>query len=135
MLAEWEKGLSEAEKATVTPEGERLAALGRFIRNSIITTIHIKQWWLLNMKLQLSDSEESALNTLAEIEKIAHDEIANAEDTIPAVECDSRLGWEPSMEYVCDRRHLEWKIRQVNSTLAEIERYREIIRNAKFIEV
>ena len=131
MLAEWEKGLSEAEKAAVTPEGERLAALGRFIRNSIITTIHIKQWWLLNMKLQLSDSEESALETLAEIEKLARKEIANAEDTIPAVECDSRLGWEPSMEYVCDRHHLEWKIRQVNSALAEIEIYRNIIRNAK----
>ncbi len=131
MLAEWENGLSEAEQTAVTPEGERLAALGRFIRNSILTTIHIKQWWLLNMKLQLSDSEESALETLAEIEKIARAEISNAEDTIPSVECDSRLGWEPSMEYVCDRHHLEWKIRQVNSVLTEIEIYRNIIRNAK----
>ena len=131
MLDAWEKGLFEAEQAAVTPEGERLAALGKFIRNSIRTTIHIKQWWLLNMKLQLSDSEENALNTLAEIEKLARAEIANAEDTIPVVECDSRLGWEPSMEYVCDRRHLEWKIRQVNSALAEIEQYRNIIRNAK----
>ena len=86
------------------------------------------------MKLQLSDSEETALKTLAEIEKIAREEIANAEDTIPAVECDSRLGWEPSMEYVCDRHHLEWKIRQVNSTLAEIAIYRDIIRNAKTVK-
>jgi folylpolyglutamate synthase/dihydropteroate synthase len=62
------------------------------------------------------------------IEKIAHDEIENAKDTIPAVETDSRLGWEPSMEYVCDKWHLEWKIRQVESTLREIESYRKMIR-------
>ena len=51
----------------------------------------------------------------------------NARETIPAVECDSRLGWEPSMEYVCDPWHLEWKIRQVESALREIATYRKIL--------
>ena len=45
----------------------------------------------------------------------------------PAVELDSRLGWEPSMEYVCDKWHLEWKVRQVNSALREIEIYRKML--------
>ena len=46
-------------------------------------------------------------------EKRLRDEIKNAEETIPLVEADSSLGFEPSMLYMTDRRHLEWKIRQV----------------------
>ena len=43
------------------------------------------------------------------------------------VELDSRLGWEPSMEYVGDVWHLDWKIRQVHSALREIADYRKIL--------
>jgi hypothetical protein len=32
-------------------------------------------------------------------------------------EADSRLGWEPSMEYMTDPDHLSWKIRQVKRTI------------------
>ena len=48
---------------------------------------------------------------------LAQTEIANAEATIPIVEADSRLGWEPSMEYIGDARHLRWKIRQTTGVL------------------
>ena len=34
------------------------------------------------------------------------------------------------MEYVCDEWHLDWKRRQLESTLDEIAQYRDIIRNA-----
>ena len=54
-----------------------------------------------------------------EIEAIAKKEIKNAQDTIPLVEADSRLGWEPSMEYMTDRSHLEWKIAQVRAVIDE----------------
>ena len=37
--------------------------------------------------------------------------------TIPLVEFDSRLGYEPSMEYMTDVWHIEWKIRQVTQVL------------------
>ncbi|MCQ2378488.1 MAG: hypothetical protein MJ016_04650 [Victivallaceae bacterium] len=127
MLDLWEKGCAEADRAATTPEGERFAALGRFIRNSIKTTMNIKKWYLLNMKLQTSSSAEEALKILGELEIIARNEIENAHDTIGAVETDSRLGWEPSMEYVCDAWHLEWKIRQVESALREIAQYRDIL--------
>ena len=43
------------------------------------------------------------------------------------VALDSRLGWEPSMEYVGDHWHLDWKIRQVKSALLEIADYRTIL--------
>ena len=64
---------------------------------------------------------------LDEIEAIAHAEIENARSALALVDVDSRLGWEPSMEYVGDRWHIEWKIRQVESALLEIADYRKIL--------
>ncbi|MBO4632638.1 MAG: hypothetical protein J5858_12010 [Lentisphaeria bacterium] len=134
MLELWNQGLAEAVKAVKNAdpdkrdEARRLEALGHFIRNSTITTIHIKEWWLANIAMQASGSAEEAEKYLDRIEQLAHAEIENAKDTIPAVEFDSRLGWEPSMEYVCDKWHLEWKIRQVNSALREIAAYRRMLR-------
>jgi hypothetical protein len=48
---------------------------------------------------------------------LAQRAIRNAEAAIPLVAADSRLGWEPSMEYMTDAAHLEWKIRQVRKVL------------------
>jgi len=133
MQALWTKGLEQAEQAAAQSPpgkrdaGERLAALGLFIRNSIATVIHIKRWWLLNIALQASGNRAGSLAILDRLDALATAEIANAERTIPAVERDSRLGWEPSMEYVCDRWHLEWKIRQVRSALSEIATYRNCL--------
>ena len=61
------------------------------------------------------------------IEAVAHEEIANVEDTFDAVRADSRIGWEPSMEYVCDEWHLDWKLRQMESMLRETAAYRKMI--------
>jgi hypothetical protein len=133
MLKLWNEGLQLMHVAMENiygvkrPAGERLAALGKFIRNSIITTINCKRWWMLNIALQGSDSAELALSILDKLKKIIVSEIKNAEDTLPAVECDSRLGWEPSMGYVCDSWHLKWKVRQMESVLEEIKKYRHTI--------
>ena len=61
----------------------------------------------------------------AEMADIARDEIENARGAIPDVQADSRLGWEPSMEYMCDQAHLEWKIALLEKTLASLSRKRE----------
>ena len=133
MLKRWNQGLEAAAKAVKNAdpakrdEAKRLEALGHFIRNSVITTIHIKEWWRANIAMQDSASVKEADKYLDRIEALAHAEIENARDTIPVVEFDSRLGWEPSMEYVCDKWHLEWKIRQVNSALTEIAAYRKML--------
>ncbi len=133
MLAAWEKGLAEVSDALpLMPErkrgaGERLYALGKFIRNSIKTTLHIKNWWILNMKLQIPSDRKTMLDFLDRIEALAQEEIANVKDTFDAVETDSRIGWEPSMEYVCDPWHLDWKLRQMASTLADVAAYRKMI--------
>lgn len=134
MLGFWNKALAEAGKAVECAdpgkkdEAKRFEALGHFIRNSIITVMNIKKWWQLNMAMQNCATAEEALAYLDKIEALAYEEIENAKDTIPVVEFDSRLGWEPSMEYVCDKWHLEWKIRQVTQgALREIAAYRKML--------
>jgi len=89
-------------------EANRMLALGKFIENTVRTVVHVKKWYLHKCKL-LSGESDKAEEIMA-MKRIAADEIENARNTISLVEFDSRLGFEPSMEYMCDREHLEWKI-------------------------
>ncbi|MDD5597571.1 MAG: hypothetical protein PHV82_06480 [Victivallaceae bacterium] len=119
----WQNGIDELEKALeLTPDKKKLKAgkmlgLGKFILAALITALHCKQWWLLNQKLLLESDVETALAIVDKIEALLKEEISNAEKLIPWVEADSRLGWEPSMEYMTDRKHLEWKIRHARQVL------------------
>ena len=123
MKSRWEEGVALLEQAVEAaperklPEAERMLGLGRFIRNCVQTTVNTKHWWLL--KQRLADESEDANAVLDEMVALAEAEIANAEATIPLAEADSRLGWEPSMEYMCDPSHLEWKIAQVRTVIDE----------------
>lgn len=135
MLKIWRDAISSLEKAVeFAPAKKKHAAgkmlgMGKYIANTILTTIHMKQWWLLNKKLLLEISVSNSEKLLKKIEKLALEEIKNAEDTIPLVEADSRLGREPTMEYMTDREHLEWKIKQVQAVLDyEIPVYRKILK-------
>lgn len=84
----------------------RLAYLGRFMARSAQTTVNTKKWFI---------AKEA--NDYSEMLKIAKAEIENAKATIPLVEADSRLGYEPSMDYMCDRKHIEWKIAVTNEVI------------------
>jgi hypothetical protein len=82
----------------------------------------------LNHKLIGESNIPAALRLLDKIEDLLKSEIANAEKTIPLVEADSRLGWEPSMEYMTDRKHLEWKIRHSKCVLEyDLPTYRAML--------
>jgi len=80
-------------------DATRLATLARFMARCAQTTVNTKKWHLARKS-----------KDYAAMYNVALAEIENAESTIPLVEYDSRLGWEPSMEYMCDREHIEWKI-------------------------
>ena len=133
MLELWEKGIAKMEDALkLIPDNKqenalRVINLGRYIRTNIITGIHMKKWYGLNMKLRTAESIEESFSWLDKIEALAQEEIQNAKDAIPYVEYDSRLGWEPSMEYVTDRWHIEWKLRQMQSMLLEVADYRAML--------
>ena len=133
MLELWEKGIAKMEEALkLIPErkketAERELNLGRYIRANIITGINMKEGYTLNMKVRTAETVEETNAWLDKIEALAQKEIANAKEAIPFVELDSRLGWEPSMEYVTDKWHIEWKLRQMESMLREVNDYRTCI--------
>ncbi len=52
---------------------------------------------------------------------LAEKEIENARQTLPLVALDSRLGWEPTMEYVCDPACINWKITVTREAMDIIE--------------
>lgn len=132
-LSLWDKGLACYAKAIDAAPADRREALereynlGRFIRCAATTTLHTKRWWVLNRDLQCCSTAAAARKKLAELESLLEQEKANAESAIPLVEADSRLGWEPSMEYVCDRWHIEWKLRQLESCRREMTDYAKML--------
>jgi len=129
----WDKALSALEKSlslmdgVYRKNGELLYNTGKFIRNMIRTTLGIKKFYRANMRLQNFSSRPAMLTELENIVKLLEAEKANVLDTIPLVEKDSRLGWEPRMDYVCDTEHLQWKLRQLAIAFEEVEAYREMI--------
>jgi hypothetical protein len=72
---------------------------------------------MAKMKLLTAEDEGGVNAAVKALREIALAEIGNAEEAIPLVRADSRLGWEPSMEYMCDEAHLVWKIKQVRGVL------------------
>ncbi|MEF3307907.1 hypothetical protein PV433_03210 [Paenibacillus sp. GYB004] len=131
MLAKWESGNACLEKAmALIPERKRADAelllnLNRFIVNCVRTTIHTKEWWKWKQQLFHETDSATAAVIADQMIELAKREIANAEATIPLVEMDSRLGWEPSMLYMTDAEHLQWKLEQVRTMLAnELTAYR-----------
>ena len=130
----WSRGVELAEQALADmpagrkhDNGERLLALGSFILHSISTTINIKDWWILNMKMQGESTRDAILPYLDRMEELAKKEMENVRATIPWVRIDSGIGWEPSMLYVCDEWHLQWKLRQMESMLREVQSYRAMV--------
>lgn len=125
MQALWNEGVAYFEQAMEKmPEnkklaGEKMLNLGCFMANCITTAIHTKQWYRLNMKLRIESDPAQAKAVCTEMIRLAREEKRNAENTIPLVEADSRLGWEPTMHYMTDAQHLKWKIEQVRRVAEE----------------
>ena len=58
-------------------------------------------------------------------EAVLADEKKNTERAVPIVERDSRLGWDPRMEYVCDPARLKWKLQLLDYvSTAELDKFR-----------
>jgi len=119
----WRQGNEYLEKAlALTPtrkqeEGVRLLGMNQFIVHVVQTAIHCKLWWKLRQRLGNELDPTRANLILNEMEQLALREMANAEAAIPLVNADSRLGWEPSMDYMTDESQLRWKISHMRSVL------------------
>ncbi|MBE6568318.1 MAG: hypothetical protein E7657_06640 [Ruminococcaceae bacterium] len=114
-----EKGIATLKQAPA-PNGKlsRLLGLAQFITNSVKTAIAAKEMHLLDVELQFTPDINRQEEILNEMEALLRKERKNAEDTIPLVEADSALGYEPSMHYLCDKEHLEWKLRHTDYVLS-----------------
>lgn len=105
-----------------------LLNLARFICRSVQTGVRAKQWFLMKCRLLVEYDKAKLEKLLDDMEQLLRDERENAEKTIPLVQADSRLGWEPSMLYITDEWHLNWKIRQVDYVLnSELPVYRKAL--------
>jgi len=98
---------------------------GEYMCCMAVTGIHMMKWYDLIIRLHSEKDRVKIGQVLDEMEEVGRLEIANAESAIPFVELDSRLGWEPSMEYLGDADHIRWKIRQLKYVLErEVADYR-----------
>jgi hypothetical protein len=87
------------------------------MRNSCRTVLHVKRHYILKQKLAIAGDKKTAEEIIDGIEQIVKAERENVLDTLPLVQADSRLGWEPSMEYTTDEKGLRWKLRQLDYEL------------------
>ena len=82
------------------------------------TAHNVKRWYKRKVSL-LNGDYDSFDNVLDELEQIAKEEIENAKSALPLVDYDSRLGYEPTMEYMGHRDAIEWKLDIVERMLRE----------------
>lgn len=127
MLSLFEEGLKCLSEA---PErNEKLCELENlchFLKNCALTGVNTKKWHVLICKMDAEDRREELLKIYSDMEALLRCEEENVKDTIPLVEADSSLGFEPSMLYMTDKWHLEWKLRQLKYVIdAEIGGYRK----------
>ena len=90
-------------------EARRIAGIGEFMGRAALTTHHVKENYLLKYAL-LTDGSIDFSATVDKVAAIMRAEIENAEAALPLVDFDSRLGYEPSMDYLGHRAAIEWKL-------------------------
>ncbi|MBE6958661.1 MAG: hypothetical protein E7447_05880 [Ruminococcaceae bacterium] len=95
----------------------RLCNMIHYMEHTTRTTINVKRWNVLRHKCFAETDSTKLLQLHQQMIQLGEEEIQNAEATIPLVQADSRLGWEPTMEYIGSEYHLRWKIRQVRQVL------------------
>ena len=137
------RGVTERLSGREREEAGRMTAHLYLMARTAETTVNVKRYsmlrrmvqeWVGDFPVALTADEEwltaarefygvaeltpAAIRTLAA--EIVQKECDNALRTVPAVEYDSRLGYEPSMEYMCDREHLLWKVERTGDALTEL---------------
>lgn len=93
---------------------QKLINIGWFMYRTTLTVLNLNNMFILMHKLDIVETKEEGKELLARIERILLSEKENVEKTIPLVQFDSRLGWEPSMEYTTDEAALRWKLKQLD---------------------
>ncbi len=108
-----------------TEELKRLLNLIQFLACCHQTAIHFQKFYLLRGKLLTAGKIEDVKKYAKAIQQLAEAERKNVKTAIPMVCKDSSLGYEPSMDYVCDKEALLWKLKQLDYMVnAELKPYK-----------
>lgn len=98
---------------------------GRYMECMAVTGINAKRWFLVTQKLVIEPDNDKVLALIKEADAILNDERENVLRAMPLVQADSRLGWDPRMEYVADPARLEWKLKLLDYVQnTELNQYR-----------
>ena len=109
----------------------RLCNMIKYLDCYILTIINAKRWHQLRWRIKATEDAPKVAEILKGMIEVGREEIENAKDAIELLENDSRLGWEPNMEYNGGVRNVKWKIKQVTqvieneipSVLSRVEAY------------
>ncbi len=105
-------------------ELKKFVNMVEFMVRCHITAVNFKEFCILRAKLKAAPTAEKIRPIIAKMERIVKREMENAKATIPLVQKDSSLGYEPSMDYQCNAECLEWKLRHMDYLLrVELPRY------------
>jgi hypothetical protein len=137
MRACFEQGADILERVTGKLEGPmrcyggRMVNLGRFIERCAETTINVKRWNICRALIRTERDNKKLYDLFNKMIETGKDEIRNALKAIPLVQEDSRLGFEPTMEYMADEEHIRWKIRQVTQVIEkEIPKFIDLVEHS-----
>ncbi len=120
------RGLELLESVAVkNDELKRLINMGHFIYRTIITALNRKQYFALDTARQAEENDAKRNEIINEMIELLKSERINVVDTIPIVEFDSVIGFEPSIEYVTDRKRLEWKLAQIDEEIEIVSGYKK----------
>ena len=87
-----------------TPAARQMSVLGRYLARTTTTALNVKRGALAFLS-----------GDKAAVRAIAREEYANAKAALPLVEENSRLGWEPSMEYAAGPEQIRWKLKRMEA--------------------
>ena len=91
---------SAAFAAMGTPAAQEMADLGEYLMRCVVTAANVKRGAIAEtIALDEKRSEAERKAAREQVECLSQAEYANAEATIPLLERNSRLGWEPTMGY------------------------------------
>ena len=101
---------------------ERFVGLVKFMRASARTLQHARQFKKYSLIYRGEGVSGNAKAEAAdELKRIIAAERKNVEAALPLAECDSSLGFEPSMGYVADPFCLRWKLRDLDKMVKRLQ--------------
>ena len=127
MLSLMKKGVEILETVkNPNKELEYLINLGKYICCYTKTGINAIKWYSITSKMKAESDGKKIQDLVLKARDIISRERENAMQAMEFTDKDSRLGWEPSMDYIGDSNHIKWKLNHLdyveNTELAIFER-------------